>query len=416
MAETMLSRARAIEGQLVAWRRDFHAHPELGFAENRSAAVIARSLGDLGYRVQTGVARTGVIAELGQGEPVVALRADMDALPIQEESGASYTSQVAGVMHACGHDAHMAIALGAAALLQREPFAGRLRFLFQPAEEVGDAEGLSGAPRMIAAGAMDGVSAALALHVDASLPVGAIALDAGPSSAGVDTLYAAILGEGGHGAAPHKVIDPVYLAAHVILALHGIVSRRIHPHEPAVISIGSIHAGDANNVIPSRVDLTGTIRYMTPEVQKLIHAEIERALQVARSLGGDYSMQIEVGYPPMYNNPQVVAVLQEVIAQVLDPEHISVPQPSMGAEDFGYFSNLAPGAMFYLGCRIEGDERRHHSPRFDIDEGCLPIGAAIMAEGALRLLAGGLQPKPTPPAARRTAGATSDPAAPPAPH
>lgn len=382
----MLQRAQAIHEQLVAWRREFHTYPELGFQETRTAARVAEILAGLGYRVRTGVGRTGVIAERGQGHPIVAVRADMDALPIQEANDTPYASQVPGVMHACGHDAHTAIALGVAILLAEEPFPGTIRLLFQPAEEVADAEGISGAPRMIEDGAMEGVDAVLALHVDPSVQAGDVVLETGPASAGVDTFYATILGRGGHGASPHKTVDPIYIAGHVILALHGIVSRRLDPMTPAVISIGSIHGGQADNVIPDRVELTGTIRYMKPEVQRQIHAEIERALQVARVLGGDYALRLEIGYPPMINDARIVDLFRKVAVDLLGEEHIRPPHPGMGAEDFGYFSALAPGAMLGLGCRIEGDERVAHNPRFDIDERCLPVGAAVLAEAALRLL------------------------------
>lgn len=382
----MLNRARAIERQLINWRREFHMHPELGFQETRTAARVAEVLDALGYRVRTGVGRTGVVAERGQGPPIVAIRADMDALPIQEANEVPYASQVAGVMHACGHDAHTAIALGVSTLLAQETFPGTVRFLFQPAEEVSDDEGVSGAPRMIQGGAMEDVNTVLALHVDAALPVGDISLEAGPASAGVDTFYATIIGQGGHGASPHKVVDPIYIAGHVILALHGIVSRRIHPAQPAVVSLGSIHGGQADNVIPEQVKLSGTIRFMDSQIQKQIHAEIERALSVARAMGGDYELEMEIGYPPMVNDAGAVELLREVVADLLGSEHIQTSKQEMGAEDFGFFSNLAPGAMFNLGCRIEGDERQHHSPRFDIDERCLPIGAAILAEATLHAL------------------------------
>ena len=382
----MLQRAQEIEEQLVAWRQEFHMRPELGFQETRTAARVARVLESLGYRVRTGVGRTGVVAELGQGHPIVAVRADMDALPIQEANEVPYASRVPGVMHACGHDAHTAIALGVATLLAAETFPGTVRFLFQPAEEVDDDEGMSGAPRMVEAGAMEGVDTVLALHVDGTVPVGDITVGAGPASAGVDTLYATIIGQGGHGAMPHKVVDPIYIAGYVILALHGIVSRRLNPFDRAVVSIGSIHGGQTDNVIPAQVEITGTIRFMRPRVQKKIHAEIERALEITRALGGDYELKIEIGSPPMVNDAGVAALVREATIDVLGAEHIQSPKEEMGAEDFGAFSELAPGAMFMLGCRIEGDERRAHSPRFDIDERCLPLGAAILAEATLRLL------------------------------
>ena len=392
----MLNRARQLENQLIAWRRDFHTHPELGFQESRTSARVAEVLRSLGYQVRSGVGRTGVVADLGQGQPAVAIRADMDALPIQEANPVPYASQAPGVMHACGHDAHTAMALGVATLLAQEKFPGRVRFLFQPAEEVGDEQGISGAQRMIEDGAMQGIDATLALHVDSSLPVGEISVDAGPSSAGVDTFYATIIGRGGHGAAPHKVVDPIHIAGHVILALHGIVSRRLHPYDPAVVSIGSIHAGEANNVIPEQVEMTGTLRYMETAVQDKIHLEIERALSVARAMGGDYALKLEIGYPPMYNDAGIVGLIQDVAAGLIGADNLKPPKQQMGAEDFGFFSNLAPGAMFSLGARIEHDERKPHSPLFDIDEHCLPVGAAILAASALRYLRVGNSARETP--------------------
>lgn len=384
----MLNRAREIEQQLINWRRQFHIHPELGFQEFRTAELVAETLRSLGLRVRTSVGKTGVVGYLGEGKTVVALRADMDALPIQEANDVPYASQVLGVMHACGHDAHTAILLGVAVLLRQEELPGQVRFLFQPAEEVGDDDGISGAPRMAEDGAMEGVDAVLALHVDATVPVGDIVLGAGPSSAGVDTFYATVIGQGGHGSAPHKVVDPIYIAGHVILALHGIVSRRMNPFDQAVLSIGSIHGGQADNVIPDRVEMSGTIRFLNPEVQKQIHAEIERALGVARAMGGDYEVKIEIGSPPMINDAGMVDLLRQVATELLGAERIQAPEQHMGGEDFGCFSALAPGAMFGLGCQIERDERQAHNPHFDIDERCLPIGVAILAEAARRYLVG----------------------------
>lgn len=382
----MLEQAEKIEKQLVQWRRDIHVHPELGFQETRTAALVAEVLKSIGCRVRTGVGRTGVVAELGEGHPVVGIRADMDALPLQETNDVPYASQVPGVMHACGHDAHVAIAMGVATLLAEETFPGTVRFLFQPSEEQSDDEGISGAPRMVEDGAMEGVDAVLALHVDADLAPGDIMVDSGVVAAGVDTLRATIIGHGGHGASPHETIDPIYLAAHVILALHGIVSRRVNPLDPAVITVGCIHAGEAENVIPEKAEIGATIRYMAPEMQELLHAEIEKALSVARVLGGDFEHSFEIGYPPMVNDARQADLMRAVATDLLGAEHIAPPEGSMGSEDFGYFSTLAPGAMLGLGCKIEGDMRPHHNPRFDVDERCLPIGAAILAEAALRVL------------------------------
>lgn len=387
----MLARAMELQPKLVTYRHDFHKFPELGFNEFRTAARISEVLATLGCRVQKNVGKTGVVGELGEGLPMVAIRADMDALPIQEESQIEYASQNPGVMHACGHDAHAAILLGVAELLSKEDhLPGTVRLLFQPSEEVGDAEGISGAPRMIQDGAMQGgVGMTLALHVSAHMHVRQIAVGSGPSSGGVDSFHASVLGMGGHGARPHETVDPIFLSAHVILALHGIVSRRLNPFDPAVVSIGSIHAGNAENVIPSQVDIRGTIRYMQTKVQKQIHAEIKKAFDVAKSLGGDYKLKFEIGSLPMINDPKVVELITRTSSELIGSENIVPPQEGLGAEDFGSFSELAPGAMFSLGCMIEGDEREHHNPRFDVNDQCLPYGAAILTETALRYLRSG---------------------------
>lgn len=382
----MLERAERLQDQLVAWRRDIHSHPELGFRETRTAALVADVLNSLGYRVRTGVGRTGVVGERGAGPPIVAIRADMDALPIQEANEVPYASTVPGVMHACGHDAHTAIALGVATLLAEETFPGTVRLLFQPAEEVADEEGLSGASRMIQDGAMEGVEAVLGLHVNVIKPTGDILIEAGPASAGVDSFSLSINGKGGHGAYPHRSVDPIYIAAHVILALNGIVSRRLDPFDPAVISIGAIRGGTASNVIPEEVHLSGTIRYETAEVQQLLRTEIERAAGVARALGGDYQLTFETGYPPMINDAGIAALVRQVATDLLGAGHVKPRDKGMGAEDFGYFSALAPGAMFGLGCRPEGEVWPGHSPHFDLDERCLPVGTAVLAEAALRFL------------------------------
>ncbi|MEW6092475.1 MAG: M20 family metallopeptidase [Chloroflexota bacterium] len=382
----MLDKAKAIQDQLIAWRRDFHMHPELGFQETRTAAKVAEILEGFGYSVRGGVGRTGVVADLGSGSPRIAVRADMDALPIQEANDAPYCSQEAGVMHACGHDAHTAMALGAALLLSREQFPGSVRFLFQPSEEVGDEEGISGAPRMIADGAMQGVDMVIALHVDPATAVGNICIEAGAVSGGVDSWFGAVIGKGCHGAYPHLGLDPFTLTAQVILALNAIVSRRLHPFDPAVVSIGSLHGGQTENVIPERVELSGTLRYTEKRVQEQIHAEMRRAFEVACALGGDYDLRFEIGTPPMQNHPDGAALIQAAAADLLGREHILPFRKDLGAEDFGCFLELAPGAMFTLGTLIEGDERIGHSPRFDIDERALPIGAAMLAESTLLYL------------------------------
>ena len=383
----MLKKAHAISEELIEWRRDFHMHPELGFELHRTAGIVADELEKMGYRVKRGVGKTGVVAEIGEGGKVIAIRADMDALPILEQNEYEYVSQNKGAMHACGHDSHTAMALGAALILSKEKLPGRVRFLFQPCEETADEEGKSGAQRMSAEGAMDGVDYIIAQHVDPLNPVGTIGINAGPSSGGVDTWYGMITGKGGHGAHPDKTVDPFYLLAHVILALNGIISRRINPFEPAVVSIGSISGGFTENVIPDRVKLTGTLRFTNMEVQKQIHVEIQRAFDVAKALGGDYELRFEIGGPPMINDKLVSDVIEKTGQDMLGMENVTEIEKTLGAEDFGEFLKHAPGAMFTLGTQKKGHEEYllHHS-RFDIDERAMPIGTAMLVETAKRFL------------------------------
>jgi amidohydrolase len=383
----MLAEAHHLEEELMEWRRDFHSHPELGFQEIRTSKRVAEELEKLGFRVRTEVGRTGVVGELGdQDGPCIAIRADMDALPILEENDVPYRSQVPGVMHACGHDAHVAMALGAATLLARHRFAGRVRFIFQPSEEVGDAEGISGAPRMIQDGAVDGVDMVIALHVDPMASVGTVQISEGPSSGGVDSWFGRIIGKGGHGAKPDETVDPFCLTSHVIMAINGIVSRRLHPFDPAVVSIGTLHGGFTENVIPGHVDISGTLRFTEERVHSLIRQEIKRAFETARTLGGDYELRFEFGAPPLTNDASAARLIETTGVELLGKENVSPIRKELGAEDFAAFTQRLQGAMFTLGTRIEDSPRFLHHPRLDLDERALPLGTAILAEVALRFL------------------------------
>jgi len=381
-----LDKAKAIHEKLISWRRDFHMHPELGFCEHRTAGKVVEVLQNLGYKVREGVGKTGVVADIGSGRPMIAIRADMDALPLQENNEVSYASQNPGIMHACGHDSHTAMLLGVAELLTQEKFMGTVRLLFQPSEESADKDGVSGAPRMIEDGAMDGVEIVIALHVGPMVPTGKIQVNTGPISGGVDSWFGKIIGRGGHGASPHKTIDPFNLCSHVIIALNGIISRRLAPFTPAVVSIGSLHGGQTENVIPECVDITGTLRYMEEEVHKELHQEIRRSFELARTLGGEYELLFEIGDPPMINAPRAVELIKSVASELIGEENVTPMDDSLGAEDFGRFSSMVPGAMFTLGAQIAGDERIGHNPLFDIDENALPIGTAILVDSALRYL------------------------------
>ncbi|MGB8982376.1 MAG: amidohydrolase [Anaerolineales bacterium] len=383
----MLKQAHAISEELIEWRRDFHMHPEIGFELHRTSKIVADELEKMGYRVRRGVGRTGVVAEIGEGGKVVAIRADMDALPILEQNEFEYASQTPGAMHACGHDSHTAMALGAALLLSKEKLPGRVRFLFQPCEETADEEGKSGAQRMAAEGAMDGVDYIIAQHVDPLNPVGTIGINAGPSSGGVDSWYGVIKGKGGHGAHPDKSIDPFYMLGHVIFALNAIVSRRINPVEPAVVSIGSISGGITQNVIPESVTISGTLRFMDEKVHQQIQAEIKRAFDLVKTLGGDYELRYEIGGPPMINDKWVSEVIEKTGRELLGAENVHEIVRTLGAEDFGEFMKHAPGAMFTLGSQKKGHESYLlHHPKFDLDERALPVGTAMLVEAAKRFL------------------------------
>ncbi len=389
----MIERAQTLSETLIALRRQVHRHPELGFQEHETARLVAERLKELDIAVQTGVGKTGVVGNLGSEGPCIALRADMDALPIQEENDVPYASQVPGVMHACGHDVHVACLLGAAQLLAEEAAAGRLpgrvRFLFQPCEEDADEEGLSGAMRMVDEGVMEGVGAVVGLHVWADLEVGAISLREGPMTAYPDGFRLVITGQEAHGAFPQQGFDAITIAAQVINALQTVISRRLDPTRGRVLTIGTIEGGSASNIVAGKVTMTGTIRTFEEETRDTLMAEMERACGVARALGGDYELTFTFGYIPIVNDPGMVQLVRQVGSDLLGAENVREAPLEMGGEDFSYFARQAPGCFFWLGGATPGEpKRRHHHPRFDVDERCLPLGAALLAESALRWLSG----------------------------
>lgn len=388
----MLEKAQQIHDQLIQWRRTIHRQPELGFHVYRTAELVAQTLSELGVELQTGVGKTGVVGYLGDGNgPVIAIRADMDALPIQEVNEVEYASQVPGVMHACGHDAHTAMLLGVAKLLSQEKLPGQVRLLFQPSEENFDEEGISGAPCMIADGALQGVDRVIALHVDGTLEAGKVGAEDGPVGAAVDTFKAHIVGRGGHGAYPHQVVDPIWLVSHVLSALYAIPSRQVAPLQPCVVSVGVIQGGSAENVIPDEVYLEGTLRSFADDVRESLIQEVERALALSRNYGGDYRLRIDRGYPVTNNNPLVAGWLRHVGCDLLGVDNVGTRQKTMGAEDFSYMTQTVPGAMLRLGVKTPGTETRYlHTSSFDMDETALPLGSAILAETALRFLRGEL--------------------------
>jgi amidohydrolase len=390
MAANYLERAHAMQAELVAIRRDLHQHPELSFREYRTAGQVARFLEQLGIETTTGVAKTGVVGHMGEGRPVFALRADMDALPIQEANDLDFKSVHSGVMHACGHDAHVACLLGAAKLLAEDYAAGRLkgslRLLFQPAEEKEDEEGKSGGRRMVEEGTLEGVDAVVGLHVISTAPANQVLVREGPFMAAVDTFYGSVIGRGGHGAYPHLSLDPIWLAAQVVNAIHGVISRRKSPLEPGLISVTTFHAGTAENITPVEVALSGTIRTFTDETRTLLFAELENAFKLARAFGGDYKLRIETGYPVTVNDPEMARFVHRMAAGLLGVDAVGEAHMETGAEDFSFMARACRGAFFCLGAKKDAVDRQHHAPDFDIDESVLPTGAALLAESARRYL------------------------------
>jgi amidohydrolase len=376
--------------KLVATRRDLHQHPELFFQEFRTAKKITEHLDDLGIEYATGIAKTGVVAHLGEGAPVIALRADMDALPIYEANDVEYKSVNEGIMHACGHDAHVTCLLGAATILAQDFAAGRLkgtvRFLFQPAEESEDEEGKSGGQRMVDEHALDGVDAVVGMHVISTLPANHVFVREGAFMAAVDSFTAKVIGRGGHGAYPHDALDPIWLAAQVINGIHGIISRRKHPIDPGLISVCAIHAGKATNVIPVEVEMLGTIRSFSQETRMLLHRELENAFRITHAFGGDYHLKIEYGYPVTANDPEMARFVGRMASGLIGEDKVKEAAMEAGAEDFSFMAQAAPGAFFYLGAKKDDVDRQHHAPDFDIDESILPTGAALMAEAARKYL------------------------------
>lgn len=384
--------ARSIHAELVRLRRDIHRHPELSFREERTARRAADEVEAAGLVVRRGVGGSGVVAEVRNGEgPMVALRADMDALPIHEANDVEYRSTVDGVMHACGHDAHTAMLVGAGRLLAAaaadgELPAGTVRLLFQPAEEKSDADNRSGAVHLVEAGAMEGVGAAFALHVGPHLPAGKVFTREGGIMAGSDTFTAHVLGESSHGARPNEGVDAVVLAAHVVLAAQNGVARRISPMQSGVLTIGSIHGGTAENIVADRVSMEGTLRYFDPDVRQRLRAALEGAMGVAETLGGRAELELREGYPPTLNDPGLTALAMDTTRTILGDDAVWEAEPMMGTEDFAILLREAPGALLWLGAAPKDRPRELHRPDMDIDEDVLPTGAAVLAACAARAL------------------------------
>jgi amidohydrolase len=375
--------------EVVSLRRQVHRHPELGFREERTAALIRSRLRAFGVEHRA-VCGTGTVALVrgARPGPTILIRADMDALPVQEENRVPYASRVAGLMHACGHDGHVAIALGAARVLQslRHRLAGNVKFMFQPAEE-----GPGGAGPMLEAGVLRNpqVEAAFALHLWNEIPVGKVGVRPGPMFAAADEFEMVVEGRGGHGAAPHQTVDPVVAAAQVVAVCQTIVSRRVDPVSSAVVTFGEIHGGTRHNIIPDAVRLTGTLRSFEEPVRRLLAREVPRvARRAAAAMGAGLRYTYRPGYPATVNDPEMARRVREAAREVLGPAGVLECRPTMGAEDMSLVLREVPGCYFFLGSanRRRGLRHPHHSPRFDFDEAALAVGVEIWVRLALRYL------------------------------
>jgi len=370
---------------LVALRRDLHRHPELSWQETATQIRLERALRDVGVADVRRIARTGLVAVIPgtvPGAPVVAIRGDIDALPIPENTGLDFSSENPGVMHACGHDVHAAWTVGAALLLARQPARGDVRIVLQPAEEVGE-----GATAVLASGALDGVSMIFGGHVDRRFVVGDVVAQAGPLAASADSFAVTIHGRGAHGARPHEAADPVVAAAAYVIALQTIVSRRLEPSLPGVVTVGMVRAGTAPNVIPESAELEGTVRATTVESRELLCAEVERlAHAVAATHGCHASVRWSGGTPPLINHVEAASVARGAVEEILGAQALRpLGITNMAGEDFSFYAERLPACFLRIGAREAGGEIvAAHSPRFSAAEAALFVGAAVLS-GCARL-------------------------------
>ncbi|MDX2255049.1 MAG: amidohydrolase [Pseudanabaenaceae cyanobacterium bins.39] len=376
-----------LQPSLIQWRRDFHRFPELGFQEHRTSNAIAEKLTAWGIPHQVAIAKTGIVATIAGKKvnhkadaKVLAIRADMDALPIQEENIINYRSQIDGLMHACGHDGHTAIALGTAKYLweHRADFSGTVKIIFQPAEE-----GPGGAKPMIAAGVLENpkVDAIIGLHLWNNLPLGTVGVRSGALMAATEFFHCKIMGRGGHGALPHQTIDSILVAAQVVNGIHAIVSRNVSPLEPAVISIGEFHAGSATNIIADSARLSGTVRFFNPEVGAKLRSRLEETIAgICQAHGATYEWNYTKLYPPVINDHAIAELVRSVAENVIETPAGIVPEcQTMGGEDMSFFLEAVPGCYFFLGSANldKGLAYPHHHPRFNFDETVLATGVEI---------------------------------------
>lgn len=392
--QSIKRRAHAIQDQMVQWRRYFHQYPEVSFKEEQTSKYILDVLASFRvFRLETGIAKNGIVATLTTGKgPVIGIRSDMDALPVMEKNQVSYASKYPGFMHACGHDAHMAILLGIAQLLtedfHRGTFQGTVKLIFQPAEEDTDEFGKTGAPYFVEAGIVDQLDVALALHMCPWHHTGTIQLNEGPSMANIDNFSLTITGKGGHGGYPQETVDPIWLTSFVLQGIYGLISRKTNPLEVGTISIGSIHGGETPNVIPDSVTIKGTMRSYEQSLRQQLIEELKQVSTLITTFGGKYQLEIENGEPALINHPFLVDQITKILQSNGSNYIIHRAPYGMGGEDFGHFSARIPVAMFFLGCAKHGGMKRAlHASDFDIDESALSDGVTMMLATVYHLLA-----------------------------
>ena len=370
-------------------RRELHQIPELGFNEVQTAAYIAEHLNTLGIDFESGIGITGIIARIGKpSENTIALRADMDALPIQEENSSEYQSKQPGIMHACGHDAHVAILLGITEYLKsiENKLNGQVLCVFQPSEERGDGDGISGARHILMSGKLKNTKMMLGLHVMSNLPAGNFGIISKGVMASGDMFNAVIRGRGGHDAWAHETIDPIFITTQVLNAIYGIRSRKIDPQAPCTLSIGTIQGGTSANVIPESVCISGTLRTFDPKVREILIAELERALKLSELFGGSYKLEIPIHQPVTWNDPNLADKVRQVCLKLFGEDCLVEIKPSLGVEDFSWYSKEMPALFVMLGAQLPGELRPHHNPRFDIDDSILYKGSALITASVLALL------------------------------
>ncbi len=384
LAETIAAHARAIAPDAVRMRRDLHRHPEVSWTERRTTYRIAEALSASGLDPQVRTDLVGLTVDVGTGPPIVGFRADIDALPIHEETGAPYRSQIDGVMHACGHDAHTAIAVGIAQTLTLlDDLPGTARIIFQPAEE----ELPSGAAKLVEEGAIDGLAALIAFHVDPTIPPGVVGLKTGPITSAADKLHIRLTGPGGHTSRPHRTVDLVHVAARIVVDLPVMVRSELDPRQHLAMVFGRISGGDTANAIPTEIEISGTARVQESEVWDGLAEIIDRQIEAISSpFGAGVEVSHLRGAPPVENDPAVIETIESAAAAVLGPDGVQPTPQSMGSEDFAWFLDHVPGALIRLGASKNEHPVDLHSPTFEINEAAIEHGIAVGAISLVHLM------------------------------